>query len=94
MQALMDQKQLVLSVLLYRGSRDGWNADDFHLRCDNKGATVTLFKIKDGPCVGGFTKAQWTSPTKSSFNNPDSDAILFNLTQNIAFPIVIQERAI
>ncbi len=85
----MDQRELAFSVLLYRGSRDGWNADDFHFRCDNKGATVTLYKIKNGPCIGGFIKAQWTSPTKSSFNTADGSAILFNLTNNIAFPIVI-----
>ncbi len=28
--------------LLYRGSRDGWLAIDFHSRCDIKGATLTL----------------------------------------------------
>jgi hypothetical protein len=28
--------------LLYRASRDGWRGQDFHSRCDNKGATVRL----------------------------------------------------
>ena len=27
--------------LLYRGSRDGFGAVDFHAKCDDKGATVT-----------------------------------------------------
>jgi hypothetical protein len=29
-------------TLYYRGSRDGWMAKDFHSKCDNKGATMTL----------------------------------------------------
>ncbi len=29
-------------TLLYRGSEDGWGLEDFHSRCDNKGATMTL----------------------------------------------------
>ncbi len=43
--------------LYYRGSRDGWWAVDFHSRCDEKGPTLTLFQIKDGDCLGGFTNA-------------------------------------
>ena len=30
--------------VLYRASSDGWNAIDFHSRCDNKGPTVTVIK--------------------------------------------------
>lgn len=94
MKAIMDQNQVQIAALLYRGSRDGWGADDFHLRCDKKGATITLFKLKEGPCIGGFTRAQWISPVKSSQNVEDSSAMLFNLTEKLKFPIVIKERAI
>ncbi len=45
----------MLTLLLYRGSRDGWDAKDFHNKCDGRSPTVTLFKVKGGPCVGGFT---------------------------------------
>ena len=34
-------------MLLYRGSKDGWKYKDFHDRCDGKGGTITLFKVKD-----------------------------------------------
>jgi nitrite reductase/ring-hydroxylating ferredoxin subunit len=47
----------ILAVLLYSGSIHGWMYKDFHSRCDKKGPTVSLFKIKDGDCVGGYTKA-------------------------------------
>ena len=47
----------ILAVLLYSGSIHGWMAEDFHSRCDNKGPTVSLFKIKGGDCVGGYTEA-------------------------------------
>jgi len=45
------------TVLLFRGSEHGWEAIDFHSRCDKKGPTITLFKIKNGDCIGGFTAA-------------------------------------
>lgn len=32
-------------VLLYRGSRDGFHARNFHSCCDEKGATVVLVKV-------------------------------------------------
>jgi TLD len=47
----------VVTVLRYRGSRDGFNLIDFHSRCDNKGPTISLFKMKSGDVIGGFTTA-------------------------------------
>ena len=51
---LLGNKRLV-TILLFRGSEHGWMYKDFHSRCDKKGPTITLFKIKDGDCIGGFT---------------------------------------
>ena len=34
--------------LLYRSSRDGWKALDFHDKCDNKGTTITVIRSSDG----------------------------------------------
>jgi hypothetical protein len=76
-------KRLV-TFLLYSGSLHGWNYIDFHSRCDNKGATISLFKVKDGDCIGGFTKAQWTS--NGAEYAGDSTAMLFNLSQQRQFP--------
>jgi hypothetical protein len=50
---LLGNKKLV-TALLFRGSEHGWKYKDFHSRCDNKGRTISLFKIKDGDCIGGF----------------------------------------
>ena len=44
--------------LLYRASRDGWAASNFHSFCDNKGPTVTV--IKSGNYTfGGYSEEQW-----------------------------------
>ena len=53
---LLGYKELV-TILLYRGSDHGWKDKDFHSRCDHKGPTISLFKIKKGDCIGGFTTA-------------------------------------
>jgi hypothetical protein len=51
---LLGNKKLVTS-LLYSGSIHGWDPIDFHSRCDNKGPTITLIKVEDGDCIGGYT---------------------------------------
>jgi hypothetical protein len=56
LQKLLGNKRFV-TYMLYRGSEHGWKYKDFHSRCDNKGATISLFKVKDGHCIGGYTKA-------------------------------------
>ena len=44
--------------LLYRASRNGWAASNFHSCCDNKGPTVTV--IKSGNYIfGGYTEKEW-----------------------------------
>ena len=47
--------------LLYRGTRDGFGADDFHRLCDNKGKTLVLVKNTSGYVFGGFASIPWTS---------------------------------
>ena len=53
-------------TLIYRGSRDGWLAHDFHAACDGKGPTLVLVlgAAKDGRdfVAGGYAAASWTSP--------------------------------
>ena len=44
--------------LLYRASRNGWSACNFHSLCDHKGPTVTL--VKSGNYIfGGYTEKSW-----------------------------------
>ena len=63
-------------TLLYRASRDGWNASDFHSKCDNKGPTLTVIKCTGGYVFGGYAHAAWT-PNGSWQTSPGS--FLFSL---------------
>eukprot|EP00586_Coscinodiscus_wailesii_P010113 CAMPEP_0172490414 /NCGR_PEP_ID=MMETSP1066-20121228/20820_1 /TAXON_ID=671091 /ORGANISM="Coscinodiscus wailesii, Strain CCMP2513" /LENGTH=605 /DNA_ID=CAMNT_0013258867 /DNA_START=47 /DNA_END=1864 /DNA_ORIENTATION=+ len=47
--------------LIYRGSRDGWNASSFHEKCDDNGSTITLIKSTDGYVFGGYADVPWSS---------------------------------
>ena len=81
---LLGNKRLV-TVMLYRGSDHGWKYVDFHSRCDHKGPTICLFKVKDGDCIGGYTTAQWSNPSDDYYVG-DIDAMLFNLSCSRQFP--------
>ena len=43
---LLAEKGKRLASNIYRGSLDGFKLKDFHSRCDEKGPTVSLFKVK------------------------------------------------
>jgi hypothetical protein len=47
--------------LLWRGSRDGFKAAEFHRRCDGHPNTVTVIRDVDGNVFGGFTPVEWES---------------------------------
>jgi hypothetical protein len=55
MLSYLEGKQVYKTVLEYRGTEHGWNSEDFHEQADFKDWTVSLFKILDGDCIGGFT---------------------------------------
>lgn len=45
--------------LLCGGSRDGFGESDVHLKCDNRGPTVTIVKDVGGCLFGGFVNTSW-----------------------------------
>jgi hypothetical protein len=64
---LFDEFRLKKWGLLWRGSRDGFGARDFHSRCDGHANTLTLIVTAaseedvGGFVFGGFTPVEWES---------------------------------
>lgn len=72
-------KQFTFS-LLYRATRDGDLAKDFHDKCDYKGATLTLIKTIEGWIFGGYTDCVWAS---SNYKYEQcNDVFIFSLSLN------------
>lgn len=71
--------------LLYRGSRDGFRATDFHAKCDGKANTLTVVKDTKKNIFGGFTCAQWD---QSSRFKVDTNAFIFSLVNSLQRPLV------
>jgi len=73
--------------LLYRGTRDGFGAKDFHSKCDGHSNTLTILKVKQSPFVfGGFTAVEWDS---SSEYKTDQNAFVFCLVNKDNKPLKI-----
>ena len=70
----------IKAELLYRLSRDGNEYQTFHNLCDNRGPTLTIFKLTDGNILGGYTTKDWDH---SGNWKQDQNAFLFSLTENV-----------
>ncbi len=73
--------------LLWRGSRDGFDAETFHLLCDGKANTLTVIKNTNGFIFGGFTSVPWES---SGNYKADNRAFLFTLTNPSDMPFKLR----
>ncbi|CAF1636437.1 unnamed protein product [Rotaria magnacalcarata] len=62
--------------LIYKGSRDGFHADAFHSRCNNKRATVTIIQSDQNFIFRGYTSVSWIS---NDGCKTDPSAFLFTL---------------
>ena len=62
--------------LLYRATRDGFNAADFHVKCDRVPRTLTVIKATSGNIFGGFTEISSTWNYKIVV---DPNAYIFSL---------------
>jgi hypothetical protein len=66
--------------LLWRGSRDGFTAWDFHLHCDGHANTLTLIADTNLNIFGGFTPVEWESDRDGKWKGDDSlRSFLFTL---------------
>ena len=83
-------------TLLYRATRDGFQASSFHSKCDGKANTITIIKTTQDYVFGGFTAAAWDM---TYTYKTDSTAFLFALRQagsskNDKFSITMSSNAI
>jgi hypothetical protein len=67
-------------VCVYRASRDGWSAIDFHEAVDNQGSGLVVAQLAgSGKIMGGFNPAGWRS-TDDYYSS--SAAFLWTITNN------------
>ena len=65
--------------LIYRATEDGFSADNFHTKCDNKPKTLSIIYTKYGNIIGGYSTVTWD---KNRLNySGDSNAFLFNISK-------------
>jgi hypothetical protein len=76
-------------TLLYRGTRDGFGAANFHSKCDGNSNTLTILKAHETSFIfGGFASVSWENSIKSK---SDPGAFLFSLTNNENKPCKIRQ---
>jgi hypothetical protein len=76
--------------LLYRRTRDGFGAQAFHSKCDNKSPTLSICKAHDSSYIfGGFTTVSWNS---SSLYKSDPNAFIFSLTNGDNKPLKMKVK--
>jgi archaellum component FlaC len=65
--------------LLWRGSRDGFEAQTFHDRCDGVANTLTLVLDMEWNVFGGFTSVKWDSGCLDRLGDRSLRSFLFML---------------
>ena len=68
--------------LIYKATSNDISNSNFHSKCDYKGPTVFIAKLKNNRRIGGFTSASWHQENKEIF---DDGCFLFNLDLRIKF---------
>jgi len=61
--------------LIYRATRDGFRAADFHSKCDNYQNSLVIIKSTNGNVFGGFTEQNWSGDRQWK---SDPNAVLFS----------------
>jgi hypothetical protein len=77
--SLVEMTNSTKGNLLYRATRDGFEAQAFHTRCDGKPNTITIIKNNLNYVFGGFASSAWNSSGRYIH---DENAFLFSLRRN------------
>ena len=75
--------------LVYRASRDGFRADDFHSKCDDKYFTLTVVKTTNSTIFGGYTIDPWLERNLKKFEE-DPFAFIFSLVNKHNKPLLFK----
>ena len=69
-----------IKTLLYRGSKDGFESEDFHRQCDGHSNTITIIKVIAiaiiFPVTPFFIKKPPINLYKTTYRNQDKDSVL------------------
>jgi len=78
--------------LIYKGSKDGFKASDFHSKCDDKSNTLVIVKSSNGNIFGGNTEQSWlnTDPISVRIDKNDPKAFIFSLINKEHRPLKIK----
>ncbi|TNV79790.1 hypothetical protein FGO68_gene2395 [Halteria grandinella] len=77
--------------LLYRASRDGFKAADFHRTSINKGPTISIIQTTTGHIIGGYTGVSWGDC--GDFKS-DKTAWIYSFSHREPFKITKSRQAI
>lgn len=69
--------------LLYRASRDGFGAADFHSKCDIQSTFLVIIKTNESFIFGAYTETDWSS---GGFKT-DNSAFIFSLENKDGNPL-------
>lgn len=88
---LCDFEFLTKFTLIYRASKNGFSAQDFHARCDQSQKTLTLIKVKNDDdrfsIFGGYTEASWEQTGPIGHYKEDKNAFIFSLVNRENKPL-------
>ena len=77
--------------LLYKGSRDGDGANDFHSKCDEAEKTLIIVEDNYGNRFGGFTTQDWGG---QYLQKKDDEAFIFSIDKNKVYDVIPNQNAI
>ena len=77
--------------LLFKATKDGTNASDFHKKCDGKVQQLVFIKTTEGEIFGGYTKIGFRNRGKAI---EDNNAFVFSFFTKKIYNIKIDKSAI
>ncbi|KAJ6255259.1 hypothetical protein M0813_11579 [Anaeramoeba flamelloides] len=73
----------------FNSRTDGWKYQSFHQKCDNKGKSILLIKLKNKSLFGGFAAIDWDTTNRYKRSNRNKSFIfsLISLDPNFKEPL-------
>jgi len=80
--------------LLFRASRDGFKASDFHSLCDNIAPNLLIVKTNKDRIIGGYSVNAWTKGSEYEYKEDMAlQCFLFSLTKQEKYNLKAKEYA-
>ncbi|CAD8177437.1 unnamed protein product [Paramecium octaurelia] len=86
------KKTIKESKLIYQGTKDGLNKDQFWIKCNGKCNLIMIFQSQSGHIFGGYSPCKWQQNLNNNVQDDTLSSFIFSQTHDQIYSLKLENK--